>query len=177
MGIDRVPVTMASPGTAGVQPIGFWAPTPPLIPTDKGNTSRSSSFKHGSGSFKHGSGSFRNGSGSFRNGGFSNHGSFSYDELAAATGGFGSGTVLGHGGFGYVHKGVLSDGKEVAVKYLKTGARQGDREFQAEVEIISRVHHRHLVSLVGYCIEGGQRILIYEFVPNKTLEYHLHGTD
>ncbi|KAG5247758.1 hypothetical protein IMY05_004G0110600 [Salix suchowensis] len=101
--------------------------------------------------------------------------SFSYGELAAATSGFAQANLLGQGGFGYVHKGVLPNGKEVAVKSLKTGSGQGDREFQAEVEIISRVHHRHLVSLVGYCIEGDQRLLVYEFVPNSTLEFHLHG--
>ncbi|KAI8020424.1 Proline-rich receptor-like protein kinase PERK5 [Camellia lanceoleosa] len=104
-----------------------------------------------------------------------NQSSFSYDELAAATGGFSQANLLGQGGFGYVHKGVLSNGKEVAVKSLKVGSGQGEREFQAEVEIISRVHHRHLVSLVGYCIAGGQRMLVYEFVPNNTLEHHLHG--
>jgi len=103
--------------------------------------------------------------------------SFSYDELAAATGGFSSANVLGQGGFGYVYKGVLAgSGKEVAVKQLKAGSGQGEREFQAEVEIISRVHHRHLVTLVGYCIAGSsQRLLVYEFVPNNTLEHHLHG--
>ncbi|CAN4093618.1 unnamed protein product [Withania somnifera] len=74
-----------------------------------------------------------------------------------------------------MHKGVLSDGSIVAVKSLKSGSGQGEREFQAEVEIISRVHHRHLVSLVGYCISDGRRMLVYEFVPNGTLEYHLHG--
>ncbi|XP_062208847.1 proline-rich receptor-like protein kinase PERK5 [Phragmites australis] len=102
---------------------------------------------------------------------------FSYDELAAATGGFSSANLLGQGGFGYVYKGVLpGSGKEVAVKQLKSGSGQGEREFQAEVEIISRVHHRHLVSLVGYCIAGSsQRLLVYEFVPNDTLEHHLHG--
>uniref|UniRef100_A0A7N0ZSU5 non-specific serine/threonine protein kinase n=1 Tax=Kalanchoe fedtschenkoi TaxID=63787 RepID=A0A7N0ZSU5_KALFE len=104
-----------------------------------------------------------------------NQSTFTYDDLAAATGGFAHSNLLGQGGFGYVHKGVLPTGKEVAVKSLKTGSGQGEREFQAEVEIISRVHHRHLVSLVGYCIAGGQRMLVYEFVPNKTLEYHLHG--
>nr|CAD1818270.1 unnamed protein product [Ananas comosus var. bracteatus] len=72
-------------------------------------------------------------------------------------------------------QGVLPNGKEVAVKQLKSGSGQGDREFQAEVEIISRVHHRHLVSLVGYCISQAQRMLVYEFVPNKTLEHHLYG--
>ncbi|XP_023007117.1 proline-rich receptor-like protein kinase PERK1 [Cucurbita maxima] len=101
--------------------------------------------------------------------------SFTYEELAMATDGFSEANLLGQGGFGYVHKGVLPNGKEVAVKQLKAGSGQGEREFQAEVEIISRVHHRHLVSLVGYCITGSQRLLVYEFVPNNTLEFHLHG--
>ncbi|XP_049396859.1 proline-rich receptor-like protein kinase PERK1 [Solanum stenotomum] len=100
---------------------------------------------------------------------------FTYADLATATGGFSEANVLGQGGFGFVHKGVLTDGSVVAVKSLKSGSGQGEREFQAEVEIISRVHHRHLVSLVGYCITDGQRMLVYEFVSNGTLEYHLHG--
>ncbi|GMI92747.1 hypothetical protein HRI_002944000 [Hibiscus trionum] len=100
---------------------------------------------------------------------------FSYEELARATDGFSDANLLGQGGFGYVHKGVLPNGKEVAVKQLKAGSGQGEREFQAEVEIISRVHHKHLVSLVGYCISGTTRMLVYEFVPNNTLEFHLHG--
>uniref|UniRef100_A0A0D9XH77 non-specific serine/threonine protein kinase n=1 Tax=Leersia perrieri TaxID=77586 RepID=A0A0D9XH77_9ORYZ len=106
----------------------------------------------------------------------SNKSCFSYEELAAATSGFSSANVLGQGGFGYVYKGVLAgSGKEVAVKQLKSGSGQGEREFQAEVEIISRVHHRHLVSLVGYCIAGSQRLLVYEFVANNTLEHHLYN--
>lgn len=104
-----------------------------------------------------------------------NKSTFSYQELAVATNGFSEANMLGQGGFGYVYKGVLPNGKEVAVKQLKTGSGQGEREFQAEVEIISRIHHRHLVSLVGYCITGQQRILVYDFVPNGTLEFHLHG--
>ena len=104
-----------------------------------------------------------------------NKSTFTYQELAAVTGGFADSHLLGQGGFGYVHKGVLSSGKEVAVKSLKSGSGQGEREFQAEVDIISRVHHRYLVSLVGYCIADAQRMLVYEFVPNNTLEYHLHG--
>ncbi|PIN17590.1 Serine/threonine protein kinase [Handroanthus impetiginosus] len=100
---------------------------------------------------------------------------FTYEELAMATDGFSNANLLGQGGFGYVHRGVLPNGKEVAVKQLKAGSGQGEREFQAEVEIISRVHHKHLVSLVGYCITGTQRMLVYEFVPNNTLEFHLHG--
>ncbi|CAL9195860.1 unnamed protein product [Musa hybrid cultivar] len=100
---------------------------------------------------------------------------FTYEELALATDGFSDANLLGQGGFGYVHRGVLPNGNEVAVKQLKTGSGQGEREFHAEVEIITRVHHKHLVSLVGYCISGGKRLLVYEYVPNNTLEFHLHG--
>jgi len=100
---------------------------------------------------------------------------FTYEQLMAATNGFSDANLLGQGGFGFVHKGVLPNGTEVAVKQLRDGSGQGEREFQAEVEIISRVHHKHLVSLVGYCISGVNRLLVYEFVPNNTLEFHLHG--
>ena len=104
-------------------------------------------------------------------------GTVSYAELVAATGGFSDANLLGQGGFGHVYRGTLEGGGgEVAIKRLRPGSGQGDREFRAEVEIISRVHHRHLVSLVGYCIHGDQRLLVYEYVPNKTLELHLHGT-
>ncbi|KAJ7975704.1 Receptor-like kinase [Quillaja saponaria] len=102
---------------------------------------------------------------------------FMYEELAQATDGFSANNLLGEGGFGCVYKGFLIDGREVAVKQLKVGGGQGEREFRAEVEIISRVHHRHLVSLVGYCIFEHQRLLIYDYVPNNTLHYHLHGED
>ncbi|KAK3410695.1 hypothetical protein EUGRSUZ_J02671 [Eucalyptus grandis] len=102
---------------------------------------------------------------------------FTYDELKIATDDFSNLHLLGQGGFGYVHRGVLSSGKVIAIKQLKAESRQGEREFQAEVEIISRIHHRHLVSLIGYCISGPHRILVYEFVPNGTLEFHLHGKD
>ena len=101
---------------------------------------------------------------------------FTFDELMAATGGFSPANLLGQGGFGYVHKGVLPNGKEIAVKSLKSGSGQGGREFAAEVEIISRVHHRHLVSLIGHCIAGERKLLVYEFVPNNNLQFHLRGT-
>ncbi|XLR20809.1 hypothetical protein HN51_067606 [Arachis hypogaea] len=100
---------------------------------------------------------------------------FRYEELAVATDGFSKANLLGEGGFGYVHKGLLPNGKEAAIKQLKDGSRQGEREFQAEVDIITRVHHRNLVSLLGYCIADHHRLLVYEFVPNNTLEFHLHG--
>ncbi|KAM3378780.1 proline-rich receptor-like protein kinase PERK1 isoform X1 [Capsicum galapagoense] len=101
-------------------------------------------------------------------------GHFTYEELWSATSGFSTSNLLGEGGFGYVHKGVLPTGREIAVKQLKVGSHQGEREFQAEVETVSRVHHKHLVSLVGYCMTGIKRLLVYEFVSNRTLEYHLH---
>ncbi|KFK33243.1 hypothetical protein AALP_AA6G349100 [Arabis alpina] len=100
---------------------------------------------------------------------------FSYDELSQVTNGFSERNLLGEGGFGCVYKGVLADGREVAVKQLKIGGSQGEREFKAEVEIISRVHHRHLVTLVGYCISEQHRLLVYDYVPNNTLHYHLHA--
>uniref|UniRef100_A0A2C9W570 non-specific serine/threonine protein kinase n=1 Tax=Manihot esculenta TaxID=3983 RepID=A0A2C9W570_MANES len=104
-------------------------------------------------------------------------GSFTYDELVAATDGFSETNLIGEGGFGYVHKGYIRNGQEVAIKQLKDGSRQGEREFRAEVEIISRAHHKHLVSVIGYCIAGTKRLIVYEFVPNNTLEFHLHGIE
>lgn len=100
---------------------------------------------------------------------------FTYQELSVATNGFSKDNLLGEGGFGCVYKGSLVDERVVAVKQLKVGGGQGEREFRAEVEIISRIHHRHLVSLVGYCISDSQRLLVYDYVPNNTLHYHLHG--
>ncbi|XP_047159115.1 proline-rich receptor-like protein kinase PERK9 [Vigna umbellata] len=100
---------------------------------------------------------------------------FSYEELMKATNGFSSQNLLGEGGFGFVYKGSLPDGREVAVKQLQIAGSQGKREFKAEVEIISRIHHRHLVSLVGYCIEDSRRLLVYDYVPNNNLYFHLHG--
>lgn len=102
---------------------------------------------------------------------------FTYQELSDATDGFSQDNLLGEGGFGCVYKGTLVDGRVVGVKQLKAGGGQGEREFRAEVEIISRIHHRHLVSLVGYCIAENQRILIYDYVPNNTLHYHLYDKD
>ncbi|KAI4999321.1 hypothetical protein ZWY2020_003910 [Hordeum vulgare] len=100
---------------------------------------------------------------------------FTYDELAGITGGFSADKVIGEGGFGKVYMGALGDGRRVAVKQLKVGGGHGEKEFRAEVDIISRIHHRHLVTLVGYCVTENHRLLVYEFVSNDTLEHHLHG--
>ncbi|KAL7260625.1 hypothetical protein ACSBR1_006314 [Camellia fascicularis] len=99
---------------------------------------------------------------------------FTYEELVEATNGFSEQNLLGSGGFGFVYKGYLADGREVAVKQLKIGGGQGEREFKAEVDIISRIHHRYLVSLVGYCISENRRLLVYDYLPNNTLYFHLH---
>ncbi|KAJ3695146.1 hypothetical protein LUZ60_000523 [Juncus effusus] len=101
-------------------------------------------------------------------------GTYSFDELSKATNGFSTNNILGQGGFGQVFKGTLN-GMEIAVKKLRQEGGQGDKEFRAEVDIISRVHHKNLVSLVGHCIHEDQRLLVYEFVPNKTLDFHLRG--
>lgn len=102
---------------------------------------------------------------------------FSLSEIEKATHKFNSKRVLGEGGFGRVYSGTLEDGAEVAVKLLTKDNQNGDREFIAEVEMLSRLHHRNLVKLIGICIEGRRRCLVYELVPNGSVESHLHGDD
>uniref|UniRef100_A0A7N0TUD2 Protein kinase domain-containing protein n=1 Tax=Kalanchoe fedtschenkoi TaxID=63787 RepID=A0A7N0TUD2_KALFE len=101
----------------------------------------------------------------------------SFAELQRATNNFDVSKIVGEGGFGCVYSGVLEDGTHVAVKVLKRDDHHGDREFMAEVEILSRLHHRNLVKLIGICIEAQSRCLIYELVPNGSVQSHLHGQD
>ncbi|XVF22072.1 hypothetical protein REPUB_Repub12eG0142600 [Reevesia pubescens] len=100
-----------------------------------------------------------------------------YEELKEATNNFAPASILGEGGFGRVFKGVLSDGTAVAIKRLTSGGPQGDKEFLVEVEMLSRLHHRNLVKLVGYYSsrDTSQHLLCYELVPNGILEAWLHG--
>ncbi|CAN6476982.1 unnamed protein product [Victoria cruziana] len=102
---------------------------------------------------------------------------FSLAELERATDGFSYVRVLGEGGFGRVYHGILDDGTEVAVKVLTKDNQNGDREFISEVEMLTRLHHRNLVKLIGICIEEHNRCLVYELVPNGSVESHLHGAD
>ncbi|KAF6168715.1 hypothetical protein GIB67_026601 [Kingdonia uniflora] len=94
---------------------------------------------------------------------------FTYNEMAVATDSFNSTTQIGHGGYGNVYKGTIADGLVVAIKRAQKGSLQGEREFLTEIELLSRLHHRNLVSLVGYCDEAGEQMLVYEFMPNGTL--------
>ncbi|XP_031491274.1 cysteine-rich receptor-like protein kinase 43 [Nymphaea colorata] len=98
---------------------------------------------------------------------------FSLTVLSAATRNFHLGNKLGEGGFGPVYKGTLRDGREIAVKKLSHASRQGQKEFKNEAELLSRVQHRNVVNLLGYCTEGVEPILVYEYVHNESLDKHL----
>lgn len=102
---------------------------------------------------------------------------FTLAELEKATDRFNSQNILGEGGFGRVYRGVLEDGTQLAVKVLRRDDQQGGREFMAEVEMLSRLHHRNLVKLIGICTEEHNRSLVYELIPNGSVESHLHDQD
>ncbi|KAL1551662.1 receptor-like serine/threonine-protein kinase ALE2 isoform X2 [Salvia divinorum] len=102
---------------------------------------------------------------------------FSIEDMERATGNFDSSRIVGEGGFGLVYGGTLDDGRKVAVKVLKRDDQQGGREFLAEVEMLGRLHHRNLVKLIGICPDEHSRCLVYELVPNGSVESHLHGVD
>lgn len=83
---------------------------------------------------------------------------FTYSELVTATSNFNSSTQVGQGGYGNVYKGTLCDGTIVAIKRAQQGSLQGEREFLTEIELLSRLHHRNLVSLIGYCDEESEQV-------------------
>ncbi|KAI7746289.1 hypothetical protein M8C21_024704 [Ambrosia artemisiifolia] len=95
---------------------------------------------------------------------------FNFSTIATATASFSDKNILGEGGFGPVYKGVLEEGIEIAVKRLSKTSSQGVVEFKNEVICISKLQHRNLVKLLGCCIEGDERLLIYEYMPNKGLD-------
>ncbi|XP_048425688.1 G-type lectin S-receptor-like serine/threonine-protein kinase At4g27290 [Pyrus x bretschneideri] len=98
---------------------------------------------------------------------------FDLTTIAKATDNFSSCNKLGEGGFGPVYKGTLLGGKEIAVKRLSKNSGQGMREFKTEVILIARLQHRNLVKLLGCCIQKDEKILIYEFMPSKSLDFYI----
>eukprot|EP00261_Vitis_vinifera_P017123 XP_010646639.1 PREDICTED: putative receptor-like protein kinase At4g00960 isoform X1 [Vitis vinifera] len=98
---------------------------------------------------------------------------FNLGPIRNATNNFSDSNKLGQGGFGAVYKGTLSNGQDIAVKRLSKGSGQGELEFKNEVLLVAKLQHRNLVRLLGFCLEGIERLLIYEFVPNTSLDHFL----
>ncbi|XP_057442357.1 cysteine-rich receptor-like protein kinase 44 isoform X2 [Lotus japonicus] len=96
---------------------------------------------------------------------------FNFDTIRVATNDFSDSNELGQGGFGAVYWGKLSNGQVIAVKRLSMNSGQGDTEFKNEVLLVAKLQHRNLVRLLGFSLKGRERLLIYEFVPNKSLDY------
>ncbi|KAH7538093.1 hypothetical protein FEM48_Zijuj03G0162600 [Ziziphus jujuba var. spinosa] len=99
-----------------------------------------------------------------------------FADILLATNNFDRSLIVGSGGFGMVFKGVLKDNTKVAVKRGMPGSRQGLPEFQTEITVLSKIRHRHLVSLVGYCEEQSEMILVYEYMEKGPLKSHLYGS-
>ncbi|KAL7132290.1 hypothetical protein ABFS83_12G063100 [Erythranthe nasuta] len=95
---------------------------------------------------------------------------FSFETLVAATNNFHPTLKLGEGGFGPVYKGKLDDGREIAVKKLSQSSAQGKKEFQSESKLLARVQHRNVVNLFGYCLHGAEKLLVYQYVANESLD-------
>ncbi|XP_073262835.1 G-type lectin S-receptor-like serine/threonine-protein kinase At4g03230 isoform X1 [Populus alba] len=102
---------------------------------------------------------------------------FDLDSILAATDYFSEANKLGRGGFGPVYKGKFPGGQEIAIKRLSSVSGQGLEEFKNEVILIARLQHRNLVRLVGYCIKGDEKILLYEYMPNKSLDSFIFDRD
>ncbi|XP_056163409.1 leucine-rich repeat receptor protein kinase HPCA1-like isoform X3 [Syzygium oleosum] len=100
---------------------------------------------------------------------------FPLEELKKYTNNFSEANGIGSGGYGKVYRGTLPTGTLVAIKRAQQGSMQGGTEFKNEIELLSRVHHKNLVSLVGFCFEQGEQLLVYEFLPNGTLKESLSG--
>lgn len=101
----------------------------------------------------------------------------SFKEIVAATNNFSMSNLLGQGGFGKVYKGLLHGNKEVAVKRLSRGSGQGVIEFRNEVVVIAKLQHKNLVRLFCYCVQGNEKLLIYEYLPNKSLDTFLFNSE
>ncbi|CAL9015265.1 unnamed protein product [Prunus brigantina] len=98
---------------------------------------------------------------------------YDFETIRSATDDFSDANKLGQGGFGAVYKGTLANGRYIAVKRLSKNSAQGDREFKTEVTLVAQLQHRNLVRLLGFCLKAGERILIYEYVPNTSLNHFI----
>ncbi|XP_037418606.1 cysteine-rich receptor-like protein kinase 10 [Triticum dicoccoides] len=98
---------------------------------------------------------------------------FDFSEILHATHNFSKENLLGQGGFGPVYKGQLPDGMQIAVKRLASHSGQGFTEFKNEVELIAKLQHNNLVKLLGCCIQGEEKLLVYEYLPNKSLDFFI----
>jgi hypothetical protein len=138
-----------------------WKPLAAHGATATAKNSRSSPTQHTAGTF----GSYRMGR------------QFSIAEIRTATMNFDESLVIGVGGFGKVYKSEMENGTLVAIKRGHAQSQQGAKEFETEIEMLSRLRHRHLVSLIGYCDEQNEMILVYEHMENSTLRNHLYGSE
>ncbi|XP_009768138.1 putative serine/threonine-protein kinase PBL7 [Nicotiana tabacum] len=100
---------------------------------------------------------------------------FTYKELEMSTDKFSEANVIGNGGYGVVYKGVLTDGTVAAIKVLQREGKQWERSFRLEVDLLSRLHSPYLVELLGYCADQQHRLLIFDYMPNGSLQQHLHS--
>lgn len=101
--------------------------------------------------------------------------SFSFEEIKKCTNNFSTNNDIGSGGYGKVYRGTLANGQLVAIKRAHQGSTQGGLEFKTEIELLSRVHHKNVVSLVGFCFNKGEQMLVYEYITNGTLKDSLTG--
>ncbi|XP_062187359.1 probable serine/threonine-protein kinase PBL7 isoform X2 [Phragmites australis] len=158
-------------GSSGKEAKGMAALSPSPRPAAKAAPVRSNSRA---------SGSRKEDSVPVRRGGNIAHGPaqiFTFRELAVATKNFRKDCLLGEGGFGRVYKGHMENGQVIAVKQLDRNGFQGNREFLVEVLMLSLLHHPNLVRLIGYCADGDQRLLVYEYMLLGSLENHLHDKE
>ncbi|KAK9155997.1 hypothetical protein Sjap_003477 [Stephania japonica] len=102
---------------------------------------------------------------------------FDWSTIVSVTGNFSYKNKIGEGGFGPVYKGVLVEGHEIAVKRLSINSGQGITEFKSEVSLISKLQHRNLVKLLGCCLHGNEKLLIYEYMPNKSLDQFIYDKE